>query len=223
MTPRTKNLLLVAAVLLTGACSSDGAESSHSSNGDKGAQAGSSALIPAQVADSKAAPHGTPTAAPHGVSPHAAADPHASRTPHPPTHGEEVAAAHGDVNIAVSTKARTTLVPESVIGKWQAATFILVDRDRSNAEEITVPLEGEFKFGDGHLKLFLHSFLPDLKINDDNVYTSVSNRPENPAAHVTVYEDGKEVFDGWLFSEFPGIHPFSHPRFGVTLKAGVPS
>jgi len=221
MTPRTKNLLLAAAVLLTAACSSDGAESSHD---DKAAKAtGSTALIPAQVADSSAAPHRTPPASLHTVSPHAAADPHAMRTPHPPTHGEEVAAAHGDVNISVSTKSRTTLVPDSVIGQWQGATFILVDRDRSNAEEVQVGLESEFAFGDGHLKIFLHSFLPDLKINEDNVYTSVSNRTENPAAHVTVYEDGKEVFDGWLFSEFPGIHPFSHPRFGVTLKAGIPS
>ncbi len=148
---------------------------------------------------------------------------HPAPTPHPPRYEEEVAAAHGDVNISASTKKGSTVVPPEVAGKWRAATFIVVDRESSQAAEVTVPLEGEYAFGDGHLKLFLHHFLPDLKINDDNVFTSVSNNPENPAAHVTVYEDGKEVFDGWLFSEFPGMHPFQHPRFGVTLKEGVPS
>jgi len=73
------------------------------------------------------------------------------------------------------------------------------------------------------MKLFLPHFLTDLNIHNDNVSTSMSNNPENPAAHVSIYEDGKEVFDGWLFSEFPGMHPFKHARYGVTLKAGVPS
>ena len=210
MAMRPTTWLLAAALVVTAACSSD----------DKPTAASAPQADHAPVAQTPVKAE-APAGDPHGATPHGS-DPHAMRTPHPPTHSEEVSAAHGDVNISSSTKTRSTLVPPEVMGKWSAATFILVDRERSNAEEVTVDLEGEYVFADGSLKIFLHSFLPDLKINDDNVYTSVSNRPENPAAHVTVYENGKEVFDGWLFSEFPGIHPFSHPRFGVTLKAGVP-
>ncbi|MBI5136959.1 MAG: DUF2155 domain-containing protein [Nitrospirae bacterium] len=165
-----------------------------------------------------AAPAAPAPANPHGADPHALGG-----TPLPAGHVDEMAMAHGAVDVSAAAKKGKTVVPPEVAGRWKAATFILVDRGGSQATEIQVPLEGEYTFGDGHLKLFLHHFLPDLKINDDNVYTSVSNNPDNPAAHVTIYEDGKEVFEGWLFSEFPGIHPFQHPRYGVTLKAGVPS
>ncbi len=130
-------------------------------------------------------------------------------------------AAHSGVDISASAKSGTTVVPEHVAGKWRAATFIVVDRNTSAAEEVTIELKGEHVFPDGDLKFSVIEFLPDLRI-DNNIYTSVTNDPNNPAAHVRVTEGGKEVFDGWLFSEFPQVHRFEHPRFGITLKEGVP-
>jgi len=202
--------LLLAAALILGvsACSSEPAQDHR----DKTPAATPQAAAPAH-----------PTADPHAApSPHAT-DPHANPTPHPATMAEQAAMAHGGANVTGSAKKGTVEVPAEVKGKWKACSFIVVDRESSEAKEVTVGLGGEHRFGNGHLILRVKEFLPDLKIMDDNVYTSVSNNPENPAAYVTVSEDGEEIFDGWLFSEFPGMHPFQHPRFGVTLKAGIPS
>jgi hypothetical protein len=143
-------------------------------------------------------------------------------TPHPPTSAEEAEAAHQGIDVTATTKTGKTVVPEAVQGKWKAATFVVVDRNRSKAQEVTVDLRSEWDFPDSDLKLKVLEFLPDLRI-DNKIYTSATNEPNNPAAHVVIYEGEKEIFDGWLFSEFPQVHKFDHPRFGITLKEGVPS
>jgi len=44
----------------------------------------------------------------------------------------------------------------------------------------------------------------------------------NPAARIAVVEKGNEIFAGWIFTRFPDVHPFQHPRFSLTLEGGVP-
>jgi hypothetical protein len=51
--------------------------------------------------------------------------------------------------------------------------------------------------------------------------TSESNRPENPATQLQVFEGGREIFHGWLFAKFPDIHPFAHDKYAVTLVEGI--
>ena len=163
---------------------------------------------------------------PHAMDPHANAPasamaPHGG-TPHPVTPEEEQAAAHGKMDVSSSAKKGSTVVPPEVQGKWKAATFIIVDRERSGAEEVIIPLGGHHDLDGGKLRISAIEFLPDLRI-DNNIYTSMSNDPNNPASRVVITEGGKEVFDGWLFAEFPQVHKFEHPRFGITLKEGVPN
>ena len=61
---------------------------------------------------------------------------------------------------------------------------------------------------------------------DEGRITS-SSEPTNPAVGIRVYEGDKQIFPapgkqwGWLFSKMPGIHPFEHPKFSITLKDGV--
>jgi hypothetical protein len=143
-------------------------------------------------------------------------------TPHPPTAAEQAEAAHQGIDVTASTKSGTTVIPDAVKGKWKAATFVVVDRQQSKAQEVTVDLKGEWPFPGSDLKLRVLEFLPDLRI-DNKIYTSASNEPNNPAAHVVIYQGDKEIFDGWLFSQFPQVHKFDHPRFGITLKEGVPT
>jgi hypothetical protein len=168
---------------------------------------------PAMPQGHPAMPEGHP-AAPQG-------HPGGMPTPHPPSAQEQAEAAHGSIDISGAAKQATVVVPESVQGHWKAATFVVVDRERSNAEEVTVDLDGEWTFPDGRLTIKVLEFLPDLRI-DNKIYTSASNEPNNPAAHVVIHDGDHELFDGWLFSEFPQVHPFNHPRFGITLKEGVP-
>jgi hypothetical protein len=115
-----------------------------------------------------------------------------------------------------------TVVPESVKGKWGAVRLVLQDKSTGAVTEYPVPLRSRFDVPDTGLSIEVGDFLPDFTIQD-SVFTSVSDRPENPAVKVTVIEEGKAIFDAWLFSMYPSVHPFSHPRYGLSLKEGVPA
>lgn len=115
-----------------------------------------------------------------------------------------------------------TVVPDVVKGKWKAVVLVVEDKGQKQNKEYTVPIGKTLEIPNSKLTMEVLEFLPDLKI-ENSTFTSVTNDPNNPAVHVVVKEEGKEIFKGWLFSLFPTIHPFQHAQFGVTLKEGVPS
>ena len=94
---------------------------------------------------------------------------------------------------------------------------MLEDKISHEITEHTVNLGEEWSVPDSNLKVKVDTFLPDLIIQG-KVFTSVSNELKNPAIHVIINENGKELFKGWLFSLFPTMHSFQHDRFSITLK-----
>ncbi len=112
------------------------------------------------------------------------------------------------------------IVPEAVKGKWDAVKLIVEDKIAKKSSEITVKLNSEYNIPNSNLKIKVGEFLPDFKM-DGLTITSSSNEPNNPAVRVIVYENGKEIFKGWLYSKFPTIHPFQHDKYGLTLKEGI--
>jgi hypothetical protein len=112
------------------------------------------------------------------------------------------------------------MVPDSVKGKWSAVKIVVEDKASKKKQEYTVNLNSEFKVPNSNLKLEVGDFIPEFRMNGDTI-TSASNEPNNPAVRVKVYEGSKEVFKGWLYSKFPTIHPFEHPKYGLMLKEGV--
>jgi len=112
------------------------------------------------------------------------------------------------------------VVPEAVKGKWDAVKLVIEDKIAKKTSEVTVKLDSEYTIPNSNLKIKVGEFLPDFKM-DGLTITSSSNEPNNPAVRVVVYEGGKEIFKGWLYSKFPTIHPFQHDKYGITLKEGV--
>jgi hypothetical protein len=70
------------------------------------------------------------------------------------------------------------------------------------------------------MKVAVTEFLPDFRM-EGTVITSPTNELNNPTARVKVYEGNKEIFNGWLWSKFPAIHPFQNDKYGITLKEGI--
>jgi len=111
-------------------------------------------------------------------------------------------------------------MPDSVKGKWKAATLVVEDKNTKKKNEYTVNLNSDFTVPGSNLKISVGEFLPDFKMEGLNI-TSLSNDPNNPAVNVKIFEADKEVFKGWLYSKFPAIHPFEHAKYSITLKEGV--
>jgi hypothetical protein len=118
------------------------------------------------------------------------------------------------------------LVPESVKGKWSAVKIVVQDKAAKSQQEFTVKLNSEFKIPNSNLKVMVGDFIPDFRMSADTI-TSGSNNPDNPAVGVKVFEGDKEIFPapgkkwGWLYSRFPTMHPFEHPKYGLFLKEGI--
>jgi hypothetical protein len=117
---------------------------------------------------------------------------------------------------------RPVRIPDPVKGKWQAVKLRVEEKDGGRPPEvITVKLGGQLAIPGSKLRVKVGEFLPALQVSGGEI-TSASNDPTNPAVLVTVSEDGKDTFSGWLFSKFPEMQPFEHPKYRITLVEGVP-
>jgi len=118
------------------------------------------------------------------------------------------------------------VVPDSVKGKWDAARIIIEDKTTKKKNEYTVKLNSEFTIPNSNLRLSVGEYLPDFKMEGLKL-TSVSNKPNNPALAVKIFEKNKKIFPaperewGWLFEKVPTIHPFEHEKYGIILKEGI--
>jgi hypothetical protein len=113
-----------------------------------------------------------------------------------------------------------TVIPESLKGKWTAVRLLVEDKKANQSQEYVVNIGGELAIPSSSLVVQVAEFLPDLKI-EETKFTTASSELKNPAVHVKILDNGKEVFNGWLFQLFPAVHPFQHERYNITLRDSV--
>ena len=114
------------------------------------------------------------------------------------------------------------VVPDEVAGQWKAVRITVLNKETNQEETYTVDIGYEFKIADSNVQLKVNAFLPAFVMKGKDM-TSNSNRLDNPAALISLSEDGEQIFNGWLFSRFPGTHAFQHPRFSFTLVDFIPA
>ena len=127
-------------------------------------------------------------------------------------------APHGEPGAPAVEK--KVVVPDAVKGTWKAVKVEVEFKEKKSKKTFTIPLNSEFKVPDSDLTLKVGGFLPHFTMGADQI-TSGSNNLENPAAQLEVFQGGKEIFHGWLFSKYPAVHPFTHDKYGVALLEGV--
>ena len=112
---------------------------------------------------------------------------------------------------------REIIVPKSVEGKWKAVKILV--RDKSDEERNmmkTVELGSTFQLGDSGITVNAGEFFPNFVL-DQTHYTSMDNTLGNPAIHLVITENGKELYNSWTFAKYPGLYAFEHPRYGLQL------
>jgi hypothetical protein len=133
---------------------------------------------------------------------------------------EREASAEG-TGTAGSPKVPTRLVVPPEVEKTYSG-IRLTWKESSGGKEgmLDVPLGGSARIPDSELDVRADVFLPAFTMAGEEI-TSQGVEPNNPAARITVAEKGNEVFSGWIFTNFPDVHPFQHPRFSLKLTGGV--
>ena len=124
-------------------------------------------------------------------------------------------------------KGETTIViPDSVKGKWKGVVLAIENKETLKTEEYTIDLNSDFNLPNSNLKIAVGEFMPYFKMQGLTI-TSVSNELTNPAVGIKIFEGDKQIFPlaekkwGWLYTKFPKIHPFEHPKYNIKLKEGV--
>jgi len=115
---------------------------------------------------------------------------------------------------------RTVVVSKEVAAKWKAVKLAIENRAAKSTKEYTVNIGSELPIPNTKMTVKVLAFLPDFKMTDKEFYSS-SDKPNQPAAQITVAENGKEIWNNWLFSLQPTIHPFQHENIGILLIGGV--
>lgn len=113
-------------------------------------------------------------------------------------------------------------VPPDVQGKWKAVIIEVANKQMNEQKDYLVDINQDFIIPNTKIKIHVVTFLPDFSMSPKGI-TSLSNEPRNPAAKVVVYEDGKEIFGGWLFEKMPTVHPFEHDVYAIKLKDQKPA
>jgi hypothetical protein len=112
-------------------------------------------------------------------------------------------------------------VPPEVVQAWSGIRIGWKDKSSGKEGVIDVPLGGGTPLPDPTIVVRADVFLPAFTMGGGAI-TSEGVEPQNPAARIAVFEKGKEIFAGWIFTRFPDVHPFTHPRFQLRLEGGVP-
>jgi hypothetical protein len=112
-------------------------------------------------------------------------------------------------------------IPPEVVKAYSGIRIRWKDATTGKEGTLEVPLEAAARIPDSDLDVRADVFLPAFTMSAQTI-TSTGTEPANPAAHISVLEKGQEIFAGWLFTRFPDVHPFEHPRFSLRLDGGVP-
>lgn len=112
------------------------------------------------------------------------------------------------------------IVPPMIAQLYSGIRISWKDASNGKSGTIEVPLGGSAPIPDSTLTVTSNVFLPAFTMTSEAI-TSNSLAEDNPAARITVTDKSKEIFSGWIFTRFPDVHPFQHPRFSLKLEGGV--
>jgi len=112
------------------------------------------------------------------------------------------------------------VVPDFVRGQWQAVRIAVFDKGSQQGKTYLVNLGDDCQVAGSNVSFHVDNYLPAFVV-DNKTLTSLSNEPTNPAVEITIYEDGKQVYQSWIFQHFPEAHAFQHPRFNFSLVEAI--
>lgn len=138
-----------------------------------------------------------------------------------PPHPTEAAGNSPDLNQQLASqhpkpagkKKLAVVVPDSVKGKWAAATLAVTAKGAE--KEIRLAIGDRISL-DKNLELHLLHYLPAYT-SDFKSVTSSSNEQVNPAVQVQAVSNGQVVAEGWIFQNLPEFNSFSSEQVKVRL------
>ncbi|HKA36600.1 MAG TPA: DUF2155 domain-containing protein [Thermoanaerobaculia bacterium] len=112
------------------------------------------------------------------------------------------------------------VVPPEIEKTYSAIRLTWKNSQSGKEGQLDVPLGGTARVPGSEMDVRADVFLPAFTMAGDAI-TSQGVEATNPATRITVSDQGKEIFSGWIFANYPDVHPFQHPRYSLLLAGGV--
>jgi hypothetical protein len=111
-------------------------------------------------------------------------------------------------------------IPEEILARYKGVSLEILEIENGKKTAVDV-LFGETVQVEGlPITITVIQFFPDFKMSDADGYYTASLEPNNVAARVSV-TSGEHDFSGWLFADYPGIHPFPDPKYDLVLLKAI--
>lgn len=120
--------------------------------------------------------------------------------------------------VTAADKNVDAVLPE-LAAAYKGVTVRVVDVKTKKNEEVFIPFSTPTKLGATPLTVTVLQFFPDFVITDAG-YSSKTLEPNNVGAKVSVTGATPE-FTGWLFVNYPEIHPYEGDNYSLTLINAV--
>ena len=112
------------------------------------------------------------------------------------------------------------VVPPEVEKTYSAIRLTWKNSQTGKEGQLDVPLGGSARVPESEMEVRADVFLPAFTMKGDAITTQGLDAT-NPASRISVSDQGKEVFSGWIFANYPDVHPFQHPVYSLKLAGGV--
>lgn len=93
---------------------------------------------------------------------------------------------------------QVVVVPDDIKGKYKAVTVAIGNRKTKEVKQFKVKIGGEAAVPGTNYRIKVMSYLPNWTMRG-NVVTSKDDKQLDPAIRATIFENGKQVFDGFIF------------------------
>ena len=111
-------------------------------------------------------------------------------------------------------------VPPEVQQAYSGIRLSWKDKSSNQTGVVEVPLNGGTPLPDPTYVVRADVYLPSFTMGGGAI-TSQGIEEQNPAARITVFQNGKEIFAGWIFNRVPDVHPFENPKYQLHLEGGI--
>jgi hypothetical protein len=112
-----------------------------------------------------------------------------------------------------SSDLKIDLTPD-VAKTWKSVRIQILDKTNFLTSECDVPIGGAYQLTEPSIKIEAPVFVPDF-VMKNGIITSRSNQLNNPAVKIVAYQQGKQIFNGWVYGRYQETD--IHPRFRFML------
>lgn len=94
--------------------------------------------------------------------------------------------------------------PEEIASRYSSITLAVRRPGETEPRHLEIPLGGELVDGPGRLSA--RDYLPAFMISQGTI-TSEGLEEKNPAVYASWVEGDQQIFEGWLFRDYPNLNP----------------